>query len=129
MLLLCIPIRDIQRSTNVRGSISTGERPIYSSSEVPICRINNQGIVKRIRRIANLPTDPDGEEVQVLYHKINQLCNSSPSHQASGTFQSQITPSTPRNFHPRLAAVLSSFHQSSPHPSTARPPALGSPMR
>ncbi|MBW0509610.1 hypothetical protein O181_049325 [Austropuccinia psidii MF-1] len=44
--------RDVARWTNVG-------RPIYSSSEVPISSINTEGVVKRIRRIADSPTDPD----------------------------------------------------------------------
>ncbi|MBW0479249.1 hypothetical protein O181_018964 [Austropuccinia psidii MF-1] len=38
-------------------------------------------------------------------------------------------PSTPINFQPRLATFSSSIPQSSPHPSTSRPPALDFPMR
>ncbi|MBW0589831.1 hypothetical protein O181_129546 [Austropuccinia psidii MF-1] len=51
--------RDVARWTNVGGPIPVGGRPIYSSSEVPISRINTEGVVKRIRRIADSPTDPD----------------------------------------------------------------------
>ncbi|MBW0568690.1 hypothetical protein O181_108405 [Austropuccinia psidii MF-1] len=69
-----------QRCTNVGASIPLGERPIYSSSAVPISRIQHQGIVKWIRRIAYSPTNPDGEgsdelnseEVEVLDKKIGQ---------------------------------------------------------
>ncbi|MBW0501307.1 hypothetical protein O181_041022 [Austropuccinia psidii MF-1] len=129
--------RDVRRWTNSPGSISTCERPFYASSEVPIPRINNQGILNRIRRIHNLPTNPDGEgsykldceDFEAVDRKIGQPQNSSLSHPPSGTFQSQIIPSTPRNFQPRLAAVPSSINQSSPHPSTARPPTLASEMR
>ncbi|MBW0542634.1 hypothetical protein O181_082349 [Austropuccinia psidii MF-1] len=53
--------RDVARWTNVGGSIPVGSRPIYSSSEVLISRINTEGVVKRIRRIADSPTDPDAE--------------------------------------------------------------------
>ncbi|MBW0577512.1 hypothetical protein O181_117227, partial [Austropuccinia psidii MF-1] len=53
--------RDVARWTNVGGPIPDGGRPIYSSSEVPISRINTEGVVKRIRRIADSPTDPDAE--------------------------------------------------------------------
>ncbi|MBW0467140.1 hypothetical protein O181_006855 [Austropuccinia psidii MF-1] len=45
--------RDVARWTDVGGPIPAGGRPIYSSSEVPISRIKNKGVVKRIRRIAN----------------------------------------------------------------------------
>ncbi|MBW0470064.1 hypothetical protein O181_009779 [Austropuccinia psidii MF-1] len=53
--------RDVARWTNVGGPISAGARPIYSSSEVPISRINTEGILKRIRRFANSTPDPDAE--------------------------------------------------------------------
>ncbi|MBW0460852.1 hypothetical protein O181_000567 [Austropuccinia psidii MF-1] len=60
----------------MEGSIPTGCRPIYSSSEVPISRINNKGVVKRIRRISGSRNNPydegsdglNGEEVEVLSH-------------------------------------------------------------
>ncbi|MBW0585109.1 hypothetical protein O181_124824, partial [Austropuccinia psidii MF-1] len=52
---------DVARWTSVGGPFPIGGRPIYSSSEVPISRINTEGVVKRIRRIADSPTDPDAE--------------------------------------------------------------------
>ncbi|MBW0471471.1 hypothetical protein O181_011186 [Austropuccinia psidii MF-1] len=45
--------RDVARWTNVGGPIPIGGRPIYSSSEVAISRINTEGVVKRIRRIVS----------------------------------------------------------------------------
>ncbi|MBW0552218.1 hypothetical protein O181_091933 [Austropuccinia psidii MF-1] len=53
--------RDVARWTNVGGPTPIGGRPIYSSSEVPISRINTEGVVKRIRQIADSPPDPDAE--------------------------------------------------------------------
>ncbi|MBW0468842.1 hypothetical protein O181_008557 [Austropuccinia psidii MF-1] len=53
--------RDVARWTNVGGPLPFGGRPIYSSSEVPISRINNEGVVKQIRRISDSPPDPDAE--------------------------------------------------------------------
>ncbi|MBW0573769.1 hypothetical protein O181_113484 [Austropuccinia psidii MF-1] len=53
--------RDVARWTNVGGAIPVGVRPIYSSSAVPISRINVEGVVRRIRIIANSPPDPDAE--------------------------------------------------------------------
>ncbi|MBW0576251.1 hypothetical protein O181_115966, partial [Austropuccinia psidii MF-1] len=53
--------RDVARWTNVGGPLPVGGWPIYSSSEVPISRINNEGVVKQIRRISNSPLDPDAE--------------------------------------------------------------------
>ncbi|MBW0552042.1 hypothetical protein O181_091757 [Austropuccinia psidii MF-1] len=41
--------RDVTRWTNAGRPIPVGGRPIYSSSEVPISRINTEGIVNRIR--------------------------------------------------------------------------------
>ncbi|MBW0553955.1 hypothetical protein O181_093670 [Austropuccinia psidii MF-1] len=61
MLLRDNLIRDVERWTNVGGSISVGGRLIYSSSAVPISRINPEGVVKRIRRIFDSPSDLDSE--------------------------------------------------------------------
>ncbi|MBW0558854.1 hypothetical protein O181_098569 [Austropuccinia psidii MF-1] len=96
--------RDVARWTNVGGQIPVGGRPIYSSSEVPIFRINTEGVVKRIRRIADSPTDPDDEELPLAKR-----------------FQSQAIPSTPRNFQPVLASNPTSLSPASPGPSYARP--------
>ncbi|MBW0589733.1 hypothetical protein O181_129448, partial [Austropuccinia psidii MF-1] len=56
--------RDVERWTNVGGPIPLGGRPIYSSSEVPISRTNTDRVVKLVkkrRRIADSPSDPDAE--------------------------------------------------------------------
>ncbi|MBW0477587.1 hypothetical protein O181_017302 [Austropuccinia psidii MF-1] len=53
--------RDVARWTHVRGPIPVGGRPIYSSSEVPISRINTEHLVKRIRQISYSSPDPDAE--------------------------------------------------------------------
>ncbi|MBW0502637.1 hypothetical protein O181_042352 [Austropuccinia psidii MF-1] len=71
--------RDVVRWTNVGGTIPIDGRPIYSSSEVPISRINTEGVVKRIRQMANCPPDPhaegndelDGEEFEVVHNSIS----------------------------------------------------------
>ncbi|MBW0464382.1 hypothetical protein O181_004097 [Austropuccinia psidii MF-1] len=93
--------RDVQRWTNVGESIPTDGRPIYSSLEFLIFRIDNKGRVNSIRRISNFPTNPYGEgsnDVEVTNQNIGQLHNSSPYHPPSGTFQSHVIPSNPRNF-------------------------------
>ncbi|MBW0519205.1 hypothetical protein O181_058920 [Austropuccinia psidii MF-1] len=103
--------RDVARWNNVGGALPVGGRPIYSSSEVPISRINNEGIVKQIRRIANSPPDQDaegsdqldGEEVEVVPHSAGHPVNSSPSHPPSKRLQSHIIYNTPKNFQPTLA--------------------------
>ncbi|MBW0470491.1 hypothetical protein O181_010206 [Austropuccinia psidii MF-1] len=71
--------QDVERWTNTGGPIIVSGRPIYSGSNVPIPRINEQGVVKWIRRIADSPTGPnaegsdelDGEEVQIISQSIN----------------------------------------------------------
>ncbi|MBW0544789.1 hypothetical protein O181_084504 [Austropuccinia psidii MF-1] len=106
-----------------------GGRPIYSSSELPISRINTKGIVKRIRQIANSPTDPDpegsddldGEEVEVIPHSAGHPSNSTPSKPPSKRFQSKVIPSTPRNFHPTLSKIPTSIPPASPHSSHTSP--------
>ncbi|MBW0564603.1 hypothetical protein O181_104318 [Austropuccinia psidii MF-1] len=109
----CSKQRDVARWTNVGGPIPVGGRPIYSSSEVPISRINTEGIVKRIRQIADSTPDPDaegsdeldGEEVEVIPHSAGHPSNSSPLHPPAKIFQIQVIPSTPRNFQPTLATI------------------------
>ncbi|MBW0547650.1 hypothetical protein O181_087365 [Austropuccinia psidii MF-1] len=102
--------RDVARWTNVGGPIPVGGRPIYSGSEVPISRINTEGVVKRIRRISDSPTDPDaevsdeldGEEVVVVPHSVDHQSSTSSSQPLANRFQSQAIPSTPRTFQPVL---------------------------
>ncbi|MBW0514058.1 hypothetical protein O181_053773 [Austropuccinia psidii MF-1] len=122
--------RDVARWTHVGWPIPVGGRPIYSSSEVPISRINTEGIVKRIRQIADSPTYPDaegsdeldGEEVEVVPNSSGHPSNTFPSQPPAKIFQSQIIPSTPRNFQPTLATIPISIPPDSPHSSHTRPP-------
>ncbi|MBW0485731.1 hypothetical protein O181_025446 [Austropuccinia psidii MF-1] len=117
--------RDVARWTNVGGPIPVGGRPIYFSSEVPISRINTEGIVKIIRLIGNSPPDPDtegsdeldGEEVELVPNSAGHPSNTSTLQPPSKRFQSQSIPSTPRNFHPTLATIP----PASPHSSHTRP--------
>ncbi|MBW0494516.1 hypothetical protein O181_034231 [Austropuccinia psidii MF-1] len=109
--------RDVARWTNVGGPISVCGRPIYSSSQVPISRINTKGVVKRIRRISDSPPDPDaegsdeldGEEVEVVPHLVGHQSSSSSSQPLANRFQSHVIPSTPRTFQPTLATVPTSL--------------------
>ncbi|MBW0569076.1 hypothetical protein O181_108791 [Austropuccinia psidii MF-1] len=106
-----------------------GGRPTYSRPEFPISRINTEGIVKRIRQIADSPPDPDAEggdeldseEVEVIPHSAGHPFNSSPSQPPSKRFQSKVILSTPRNFHPTLATILTSIPPASPHSFHTRP--------
>ncbi|MBW0551263.1 hypothetical protein O181_090978 [Austropuccinia psidii MF-1] len=117
--------RDVARWTSVGGPIPVGGRPIYSSSEVPISRINTEGVVKRIRRIADSPTDPDAEgsdeldceEVLVVPHAVGHPFSNHSSQALANRFQSQVIPRTPRTFQP----VPASIPPSSPSTSHARP--------
>ncbi|MBW0514852.1 hypothetical protein O181_054567 [Austropuccinia psidii MF-1] len=128
--------RDVARWNNVGGPIPVGGRPIYSSSEVPISRINTEGIVKRIRKIADSPPDPDaegsdeldGKEAEVVFNSYGHPSNNSPSQPPAKRFQSQFIPSTPRNFQPTLAMIPTSIPPASPHYSHTRP-ALNSEVR
>ncbi|MBW0467275.1 hypothetical protein O181_006990 [Austropuccinia psidii MF-1] len=121
--------RDVVRWTNVGGPIKVGGRPIYSSSEVPNSRINTEGVVKRIRIIADSPPDPDdegsdeldGEEVEVVPHLGGHQSSSSSSRPLANRFQSQAIPSTPRTFQPNLPTVPTSLPSTSPSSSHARP--------
>ncbi|MBW0545685.1 hypothetical protein O181_085400 [Austropuccinia psidii MF-1] len=121
--------RDVARWTNVEGPITVGGRPIYSSSEVPISRINTEGVLKRIRSISDSPTDPDsegsdeldGEEVEFVPYSVGHQSSTSSSQPLANRFQSQVIPSTPRTFQPVLASIPTSLPPSSPSPSHARP--------
>ncbi|MBW0575777.1 hypothetical protein O181_115492 [Austropuccinia psidii MF-1] len=94
---------EVARWTNVGGPIPGCGRPIYSSSEVPISRINTEGVVKRIRRIADSPTDPDAEGSD----ELDASC--------------QVIPSTPRTFQPVLSSIPTTITPSSASTSHARP--------
>ncbi|MBW0529143.1 hypothetical protein O181_068858 [Austropuccinia psidii MF-1] len=124
--------RDVARWTNVGGPIPVGGRPIYSSSEVPISRINTEGVVKRIILIANFPPDPDaegsdeldGEEAEVVHNSIGHQSSTSPSHAPAKRFQSHIIPRTPRKFQPTLATLSNSLPPASTSSSTGRPASI-----
>ncbi|MBW0479864.1 hypothetical protein O181_019579 [Austropuccinia psidii MF-1] len=121
--------REVARWTNVGGPIPVGGRPIYSISEVPISRITTEGVVKRIRQIANPPPnldaegsdELDGEEVEVVLKSAGHHSSTSPSQSAAKRFQSQLVPSTPRNFQPVFSTIPSTILLHSPSPSTSSP--------
>ncbi|MBW0521015.1 hypothetical protein O181_060730 [Austropuccinia psidii MF-1] len=121
--------RDVARWTNVGGPIPIGCRLIYSSSEVPISRINSEAVLKKIRMISDSPTDPDaegsdeldGEEVEVVPHLVGHLSSNSSAQPLANRFHSQIIPSTPRTFQPVLASIPTTIPSPSPSTSHARP--------
>ncbi|MBW0464691.1 hypothetical protein O181_004406 [Austropuccinia psidii MF-1] len=121
--------RDVARWTNVGGPIPVGGRPIYSSSAVPISKINTEGLVKKIRRITNSPPDTDaegseeldGEEAELVNNPFGHQSSTSPSEPPSKRFQSRLIPSTPRNFQPTLATIPTSLPPASPSSSHTRP--------
>ncbi|MBW0524266.1 hypothetical protein O181_063981 [Austropuccinia psidii MF-1] len=121
--------RDVARCTNVGGPIPVCGRPIYSSSEIPISRINTEDIVKRIRQIFNSLPDPDaegsdeldGEEVEVVPNSAGHPSNTSPSQPPTKRLQSHIIPSTPRTFQPTLSTIPTSIPPASPNSSHTRP--------
>ncbi|MBW0524743.1 hypothetical protein O181_064458 [Austropuccinia psidii MF-1] len=88
--------------------------------------INTEGIVKRIRQIANSPPDPDaegsdeldGEEAEVVPNSADHPSNTSPSKTPAKRFQSQVIPSTPRKLQPTLSTIpLAGQHSSHTRPS------------
>ncbi|MBW0541873.1 hypothetical protein O181_081588 [Austropuccinia psidii MF-1] len=123
------PVSEAPTPHGTSGFSQFGGRPIYSSSEVPISRINTEGVVKRIRRIAYSPTDPvaegsdelDGEEVLVVPHSAGHPSRNSSAQPLANRFQSQVIPSTPRTFQPVLASNPTTIPPSSPSTSHARP--------
>ncbi|MBW0575407.1 hypothetical protein O181_115122 [Austropuccinia psidii MF-1] len=88
-------------------------------------RINTEGIVNRIRQIADSPPDLDaegsheldGEEAGVVPNSAGHPSNTSPSPPPAKIFQSQFFPSTPRTFQPTLATIP----PASPYYSHTRP--------
>ncbi|MBW0481689.1 hypothetical protein O181_021404 [Austropuccinia psidii MF-1] len=94
--------------------------------------VTSQGVVKRLRIIVDSPTNPntegseesDGDEVEVVPNYIGGQSSDSPSQPSYRRFQSQVIPSTSRNFQ----RIISTIPPPSPNPSTYRP-ALASPVR
>ncbi|MBW0549606.1 hypothetical protein O181_089321 [Austropuccinia psidii MF-1] len=121
--------RVVARWINVGGPIPAGGRPINSSSEVCISRINTEVVVKGIRQIADSPPDPDaegsyeldGEESDVFHNSIGHQSSTSPSHPPAKRFQTHIIPKAPRTFQPILATIPTSLPPASPSSSTTRP--------
>ncbi|MBW0491500.1 hypothetical protein O181_031215 [Austropuccinia psidii MF-1] len=121
--------RDVARWINVGEPLCIGNRPIQSSSGVSISSINNKGVVKRIRRIFDSPTNPDSEgndelddvEVEVLKQSIDHLSSALPTQPSSKRFYSQVITSTPRNFQLLLSTNTSSIPPPSPNTTTSRP--------
>ncbi|MBW0466559.1 hypothetical protein O181_006274 [Austropuccinia psidii MF-1] len=113
--------RDVARWNNVGGHI-------HFSSEVPISRINTQGVVKSVRQIADSPPDRDaegsgeldGEEVEVVHNSIGHQYSTSPSHPPAKIFQSNIIPRTPRTFQTALTTITTTITPASPSSSTTR---------
>ncbi|MBW0462472.1 hypothetical protein O181_002187 [Austropuccinia psidii MF-1] len=109
--------REVENWTNVGGPMTTGGRPIYSSSEVFISIINNQGVVKRIRKIADSPTNPDaegsekfdGEEVEVINPLVGHSSSTSPIKPPSKKLHSHLIPNNQRNVLPFLSLVPTSI--------------------
>ncbi|MBW0477781.1 hypothetical protein O181_017496 [Austropuccinia psidii MF-1] len=121
--------RDVARWINVGGSIPVCGRPIYYISEVPISRINTEGEVKRIRRIADPPADPDaegsdeldGEDFVVVHHSVGHPSSTSSSQPLANRFQSHVIPRTSRTFQPVHASIPTTLPPYSPSPSHSRP--------
>ncbi|MBW0511582.1 hypothetical protein O181_051297 [Austropuccinia psidii MF-1] len=89
-----------------------------------------------MRRISDSPTNPDAEgsykldggEVELVNPLIYHHSSTSPPQPATKRFQSQVIPSTPRNFQAFLFTIPSSISLPSPNPSTERP-SLASQLR
>ncbi|MBW0545838.1 hypothetical protein O181_085553 [Austropuccinia psidii MF-1] len=126
--LLLMELEDFLSVSDLHILIEIGT-DILMYSEVPISRINTEGVVKRIRRISDYPTDPDaegsdeldGEEVEVVPHLVGHPSSNSSAHPLANRFQSQVIPSTPRTFQPVLASIPTTIPPSSPITSHARP--------
>ncbi|MBW0490301.1 hypothetical protein O181_030016 [Austropuccinia psidii MF-1] len=100
--------RDVERWTNVRGPIATGGRPIYSSWDVPISRINSQCVDLEL---IHWPT--------LKYFTFSTFFQETPK---------PIHFHYPKKFPAYLVHAPSSIPPPSPHPSTSRP-SLASQLR
>ncbi|MBW0533891.1 hypothetical protein O181_073606 [Austropuccinia psidii MF-1] len=91
--------------------------------------INTEGVVKIIFQISNYPNYPhtqgsdelDGKEVEVVLSFSGHQYSTSPSQPPCKRFQSQIRPSTPRNWQPVLSTTPYSIPPPSPSPFIDRP--------
>ncbi|MBW0468422.1 hypothetical protein O181_008137 [Austropuccinia psidii MF-1] len=116
-------------STLGYSNLTGSKKREVARSEVPIPRINTEGVLKIIRKISNSPTNPDsegsdeldGESFEVVLNPSGHQSSTSPSQPPAKRFQSQIIPSIPRNFQPVLSTIPSFIPPPSPIPSTARP--------
>ncbi|MBW0470016.1 hypothetical protein O181_009731 [Austropuccinia psidii MF-1] len=121
--------RSVSRWTNAEGAIPVGGRPIYSSSSVPISRINTEGVVARIRGTAYFTPDQDaegsdeldGEEVEVVNNAVVHQSSTSPSQAPAKRFKSHLIASTPRGLQPTLATIPTSLPPASPISSHTMP--------
>ncbi|MBW0567310.1 hypothetical protein O181_107025 [Austropuccinia psidii MF-1] len=77
--------RDVEMWTNVGGPISVGGRPIYSSSEVPISRINTEGPLANRFQIHVIPSTPRTFQPTLA------------------TFPTSLPPTSPSSLHARTA--------------------------
>ncbi|MBW0549263.1 hypothetical protein O181_088978 [Austropuccinia psidii MF-1] len=111
-------MRDVARWTNAEGPIPVGGRPINSSSEVPISRINTEGIVKRIRKISDSPPDLDaegsdeldGEEVEVVPNSAGHPSNTSCSQPLPRDSKVKSSTVPPETSNPLLVPFLLLHH-------------------
>ncbi|MBW0539514.1 hypothetical protein O181_079229 [Austropuccinia psidii MF-1] len=120
--------RDITRYTNVGGSIPVGGRPIYSSSAVPISRINPEGVVKRIKTIDNSPPGLDSEgsdeldgEEKLPTNFRNHSNSLPPSSQSSSHTRPSINPGVrPSLIQQSRASPIVTSQQLQPGASSSR---------
>ncbi|MBW0593525.1 hypothetical protein O181_133240 [Austropuccinia psidii MF-1] len=73
-------LQGVERWNNTGEPIPVSGMAIYSSSDVPISRINEQGVVKWIRVISDSPTCPDAEGSDELDGEEVQLVNPTIGH-------------------------------------------------
>ncbi|MBW0517452.1 hypothetical protein O181_057167 [Austropuccinia psidii MF-1] len=122
------PVSEDPTPDGTSGYSNFGGRPIYSSSEFPISRLNTEGVVKQIRQTAYSPPDPDaevsdeldGEEVEVVQNSAGKQSSTSRSNPPAKRFKSQIIPSTPRTFQLILFRIPTSLPPASLGSSTTR---------
>ncbi|MBW0584734.1 hypothetical protein O181_124449 [Austropuccinia psidii MF-1] len=109
-----------KQASNVRRYLwSKKDRPF--GKEFPVSEALTLDGTSGYSTYAEGSDELDGEEVEVIPHSAGHPSNSSPSQPPAKRFQSQVIPSTPKNFQPTLATIPTSIPPSSPHSSHTRP--------
>ncbi|MBW0493352.1 hypothetical protein O181_033067 [Austropuccinia psidii MF-1] len=96
------------------GLMLEGPFPLVRDKFIPVQSSSFQGSIPIVC------DEFDGEAFEVVDPSIGHQSSTSPSQPPFKRSQSEIIPSTPRNFQQVLSRITSSIPSPSPNPSTAR---------